>query len=139
MNDIDLKDPSLYINRELSWLEFNARVVANAERDDVPILERLKFVAIAVSNLDEFYMVRVASLHKKHREGGGDSAGFAFVDGKEPVGARLIRTRFKFTLQPKKIALQIQGKAGNFIALAFATTGLAVSEQQVVETDHLRP
>ncbi len=62
---IDLRDPSLYINRELSWLEFNARVVANAERESVPLLERLKFVAIAVSNLDEFYMVRVAGLRKR--------------------------------------------------------------------------
>ena len=58
-----LDDPSLYANRELSWLDFNDRVPQLAEDDDVPILERAKFLAIWVNNLDEFFMVRVAGLH----------------------------------------------------------------------------
>src|SRR4051812_46545548 len=53
----DLRAPSLYLNRELSWIEFNARVLAEAESESVPLLERLKFSAIAASNLDEFFMV----------------------------------------------------------------------------------
>ena len=62
MQDIDLSAPKLYTNREISWLEFNARVLAAARRPELEVLERLKFIAIAASNLDEFYMVRVANL-----------------------------------------------------------------------------
>ena len=59
----DLEDSSLYFNRELSWLDFNDRVLQLAEDPSVPLLERVKFCAIWESNLDEFFMVRVANLH----------------------------------------------------------------------------
>ncbi len=63
----DLSAPSLYINRELSWLEFNQRVLAQAQDSYHPLLERVKFLAITASNLDEFFMVRVATILKKFR------------------------------------------------------------------------
>jgi len=60
-----LKAPELYINRELSWLEFNDRVLREGLADDLPPMERLKFLAIVVSNLDEFFLIRVAGLMRQ--------------------------------------------------------------------------
>jgi polyphosphate kinase len=59
---IDLTSPDLYFNRELSWLKFNTRVLAQAKNKSLPPLERMKFLAIYGTNLDEFYMIRVAGL-----------------------------------------------------------------------------
>ena len=59
---IDLTSPDLYFNRELSWLKFNSRVLAQAKNTSLPPLERMKFLAIYGTNLDEFYMIRVAGL-----------------------------------------------------------------------------
>src|SRR6187431_2019694 len=66
---VALDDPSLYVNRELSWLEFNRRVLDEARDPSVPLLERLKFLAIFSSNLDEFFMVRVGGLQQKVQAG----------------------------------------------------------------------
>ena len=72
-----LDDPSLYYSRELSWLEFNDRVLEEAFDEHNPLLERLKFVAICGTNLDEYFMIRVAALkqqiaaevHKRSNDG----------------------------------------------------------------------
>ena len=64
MHALVSKNPA-YLNRELSWLEFNSRVLHEAEDERTPLLERLKFLAIFASNLDEFYMVRVAGLRRQ--------------------------------------------------------------------------
>jgi len=63
MSTVDSRNE--FINRELSWIEFNARVIHQATRGDVPLLERLKFLCIATSNFDEFFMVRVASVKRQ--------------------------------------------------------------------------
>ncbi|MHB8306410.1 MAG: hypothetical protein ACYDEU_10430, partial [Vulcanimicrobiaceae bacterium] len=60
-----LDDPSLYFSRELSWLQFNDRVLEEALDAGNPLLERLKFVAIYDTNLDEFFMIRVAAIKQQ--------------------------------------------------------------------------
>jgi polyphosphate kinase len=76
----DLNDPALYLNRELTWLAFNRRVLHEAEDVRNPLLERLKFLAIASSNLDEFFMKRIGGL--KQQLGAGMSK--KTVDGRTP-------------------------------------------------------
>ena len=67
--NIDLDNPNLYINRELSWLRFNSRVLDQATYDNLLPLDKLKFIAIYGTNLDEFYMIRVAGLKSLYKAG----------------------------------------------------------------------
>src|ERR1700694_3630245 len=69
MARLALDNPAYYLNRELSWLAFNRRVLEEAQDETNPLLERIKFLAISASNLDEFFEVRVSSLLQKIEDG----------------------------------------------------------------------
>src|SRR5262249_37827719 len=87
-----LDDPSLYFNRERSWLQFNRRVLEEAQDPEVPLLERLKFLAIFTSNLDEFFMVRVGGLHQKLQ------AGIPYGSGADRMPVRIQMERISETV-----------------------------------------
>jgi len=83
-------EASRYINRELSWLEFNQRVLDEARDETVPLLERLKFLAISASNLDEFFMVRVGGLQMLAQQSNpkDDPSGMSPAEQLEAIGSR---------------------------------------------------
>src|SRR3982751_6164443 len=84
MAAVSLKSPKLYLNRELSWLAFNRRVLEEAEDVSNPLLERVKFLGITASNLDEFWEVRISALLQQI-EDGYDEPG---PDGLTPAAER---------------------------------------------------
>src|SRR3954447_25683284 len=82
--DAPVSGPIPYTNREVSWLDFNERVLELAEDPEVPLLERAKFLAIFGTNLDEFFMVRVAGIHDQIEAG--------VVDARRPDGLTPVET-----------------------------------------------
>src|SRR3982750_1894859 len=92
MDQPDLNSQEHYINRELSLLEFNGRVLAQALDDKVPLLERLKFLCISSNNLDEFFEIRVAGL-KQRLELGSNQPGADGLSITEQLQAIHVRTR----------------------------------------------
>ena len=96
----DLKRPEYFFNRELSWLKFNLRVLREAEVETTPILERLKFIAITSSNLDEFFMVRVAGLWDQYENG---------VSRKDPSGLT-VREQLRMISQAAHEQMKLESK-----------------------------
>jgi hypothetical protein len=93
-----LDNPEYYLNRDLSWLQFNGRVLEEAEDDSNPLLERVKFLAITASNLDEFFEVRIASLLQRIEDGYNDAG----PDGLSPGRATFtnaLRLSFPFAIR----------------------------------------
>lgn len=101
---IDLNAPEWYLNRELTWLEFNKRVLWEAEDPRTPLLERVKFIAIVSSNLDEFFMKRIGGL--KQQVGAGISE--LSVDGRSPQQQISECYAFVRELESKKESLLIR-------------------------------
>ena len=93
MNDTDLHTPQLYINRELSFLEFNQRVLEQAKDGRIPLLERVKFLCISCANLDEFFEIRVAGLRELWEAGAvqGGPDGLSVPDQLKAIRARAVR------------------------------------------------
>ena len=115
-----------YINRELSWLDFNARVLALAEDQETPLLERAKFLAIFSSNLDEFFQVRVAALHDKQAAGLGATS----PDGLAPVEQlRGIRPRVQ-ALIARQAEIFLQD-----IVPALGDAGIVLSDWESLDDD----
>ena len=91
----------LYENRELSWLKFNERVLEEAEDTSVPLCERMTFLSIFQSNLDEFFMVRVASL-KDQVHAGYHKTDIAGMTAKEQLKEISVRTHLKTSCRTKR-------------------------------------
>ncbi|MBI2684404.1 MAG: polyphosphate kinase 1 [Actinobacteria bacterium] len=110
----DLSDPALYVNRELSWLDFNARVLALAADPATPLLERCKFLAIFSNNLDEFFMVRVAGIQDALSHGRSTSTPDQMprdeVLGRIAESVRhLVATQYRLWLEEIQPALMSEG------------------------------
>jgi polyphosphate kinase len=93
MNDSDLQTPQLYFNRELSFLEFNQRVLEQAKDTSIPLLERVRFLCISCANLDEFFEIRVASLKELLEAGAvqGGPDGLPVPEQLKAIRARAVR------------------------------------------------
>jgi polyphosphate kinase len=123
MRPTEFESPTRFFNRELSWLAFNERVLAETENERHPLLERLRFLSISASNLDEFYMVRVAGL-KGHQQAGIKSVS---QDGLTP-GQQL-----DAIYQRSHKLLQDQQIAWNSMRLQLGAAGIGIVEPTDLE------
>ncbi len=111
MDEVSLDSPEFFINRELSWLEFNHRVLEQGCERAVPLMERLKFLAIVSSNLDEFFMVRVAGLRHQAaaRPDSRDTSGLTPAEQLERISARVRRMTRDQTAAVRAVLEELKG------------------------------
>src|SRR5215218_2421126 len=112
-----LDSPELFTNRELSWLQFNERVLELVEDEHTPLLERVKFLAIYASNLDEFFMVRVAGLHDQVDAG---------IDARGPDNLSPYQTIERITERTRELGLRHSRAWETTIRPALAEHGIRV-------------
>ena len=129
-----LDSPELYANREVSWLQFNERVLELAEDERTPLLERVKFISIYASNLDEFFMVRVAGLHDQVDAG---------IDARGPDGWSARETLERITQRHDELCDRHSAAWEKEIRPALADEGIRVvdidtcSDAELENTDRL--
>jgi len=125
---LNLDDSRLYINRELSWLSFNERVLEMAQRQDVPPMERMKFLAIFSANLDEFFMIRVAGLMQRVQAG---------IQTKDPSG--LTANEQLDAVRQKTLTLTARhGEAAKTLLRLLQKHGLHILNQKTWNSDQRR-
>ncbi len=124
----ELDSRELYWNRELSWLQFNERVLALAEDESIPLLERVKFLAIYASNLDEFYMVRVAGLHDQVDAG---------IDDRKADGLSPMETIERVAERSRELGGRLARQWEDRIRPALAEQGISVKDLEDLDSAQL--
>ncbi|MCU7927842.1 MAG: polyphosphate kinase 1 [Candidatus Thiodiazotropha sp. (ex Dulcina madagascariensis)] len=119
----DLDDPNLYLNRELTWLSFNRRVLNEAEQEKNPLLERVKFLAIVSNNLDEFFMKRIGGLKQQVAAGLTSPT----VDGRTPT------QQLSECHQVTRDMQQVQQRIYNDLLERLAESDILITEFQALE------
>jgi polyphosphate kinase len=129
-----LDSPELFANREISWLQFNERVLELAEDERTPLLERAKFISIYASNLDEFFMVRVAGLHDQVDAG---------IDARGPDGLSARETLERITQRHEELCVRHSAAWEGHVRPGLADEGIRVvdidtcSDAELESTDKL--
>jgi polyphosphate kinase len=123
-----LDSPELYTNRELSWLQFNERVLELAEEEATPLLERVKFLAIYANNLDEFFMVRVAGLHDQVDAG---------IDARGPDGLSPSDTIDRIAERTRELGHRLSRQWEDHVRPALAEHGIRVIDCEECDAPEL--
>ena len=123
-----LDSPELYTNRELSWLQFNERVLELAEEEATPLLERVKFLAIYANNLDEFFMVRVAGLHDQVDAG---------IDARGPDGLSPSDTIDRIAERTRELGHRLSRQWDDHVRPALAEHGIRVIDCEECDAPEL--
>jgi polyphosphate kinase len=123
-----LDSPELYTNRELSWMQFNERVLELVEDDSTPLLERVKFLAIYANNLDEFFMVRVAGLYDQVDAG---------IDARGPDGLSPMETIERLVERTRELGRRHSTQWEEHVRPALAEQGIRVMDCQDCDSSEL--
>jgi polyphosphate kinase len=134
----DLRAPELYVNRELSWLEFNQRVLDEAADPSLSVLDRLKFLGISASNLDEFFMIRVAGLKRQVAAGHAAELGPDKMPPEEQLRAVTARVHRMVAEQHRLWREQLEPQLARDLRVRIVRFRELTAEQRGAARDHFR-